>query len=86
MIPRETISVVAPAGGWLTSNKTMHAPWPPRESRRQDSWPEDAGVRAEGHGSGARDNESAITANKPDRVTKDRIARTGGFGKRGKEQ
>ena len=26
MIPKETISVVAPAGGWLTRSKTINAP------------------------------------------------------------
>ena len=65
----------------------MHAPVARSErAAAQDSWPEDAGVRAEGQRSGGHDNERAIAADKPDRVTKDRIARTGACGKRGEEQ
>ena len=85
MIPREMITVAGPAGGWLTSNRTMQAPVAAIERAIARIRGRRYTVFSERQRSSARAKESPITADEPDGVTENSVSQAGGFFKSGEK-
>ena len=76
IIPRETISVVAPADGWLIARRTRKAPVVETERARcQGSWPENGLDALRTVVLSTCYNERPVTADETDGVAKRDISR-----------
>jgi len=87
IIPRETINVVALAGGWLTSRRTMNAPVAESERAAASTLGQKIpGCSPNRKCAGAADSKCRITADEANNMANDSISRTRSPSKRDKEQ